>query len=173
VRAHASRMPIFHPALTRHKLACGEPMGRAMSGYGRRMNLAEAVSTVFRNYATFEGRAQRSQYWWWTVFSILVSWATTFIDTMLFASIGFFHIGNEPTFTPVTTLVGLAMIVPSLALSARRFHDLGRTGWWLLIGLTGIGALVIFFWFMVKGDAGPNRFGPDPLGSSDELPFGR
>jgi len=135
------------------------------------MNITQAVSSVFRNYATFQGRAPRSEYWWWTVFSILVSWVTTFIDSLLFSSIGFFHIGGEPTFTPITTLVGLALIVPAIAVSVRRFHDLGRTGWWLLIGLTGIGTLVIFFWFMVKGDAGPNRYGPDPLGETGDVRF--
>jgi len=134
-----------------------------MGSYGRRLNLGEAVSSVFSKYATFRGRAPRSEYWWWVLFTLLLNAATSFLDAGLFGTIGLVHYDGEPTFTPLTSLVGIALILPSLAVGARRFHDLDRSGWWLLLGLTGIGALVIFFWFMVKGDEGPNRYGGDPL----------
>jgi uncharacterized membrane protein YhaH (DUF805 family) len=61
------------------------------------------------------------------------------------------------------TLSSLALFLPSLAVSARRLHDLDRTAWWLLLVLTGIGIIVLIVWDCMKGTAGSNRFGPDPL----------
>ena len=138
-------------------------------GLGNIMNFGQAVSSVLSNYATFSGRAPRSEYWWWVLFTVVLNWVTAFLDTMLFGTFALVHLGDATyagagtMFTPISTIVGLALIIPSLALSVRRFHDMDRTGWWLLIALTGIGTLVIFFWFMVKGTIGPNRFGADPL----------
>jgi uncharacterized membrane protein YhaH (DUF805 family) len=63
----------------------------------------------------------------------------------------------------VQTIVGLALLLPGLAVSIRRLHDLDRTGWWILIALTGIGAILLIIWYVMKGTDGPNRFGPDPL----------
>jgi uncharacterized membrane protein YhaH (DUF805 family) len=55
--------------------------------------------------------------------------------------------------------------LPGLAVAARRLHDIDRTAWWLLILLTGIGAILLVIWYCFKGTPGPNRFGPDPLAS--------
>lgn len=131
--------------------------------YGQRMGFGESVSSVMGKYATFEGRAPRSEYWWWVLFTILIQWASSVVDMVIFGGYSFVEYGSMDVFTPITSLVGIALLIPSIAVGARRFHDMGRTGWWLLIGLTGIGALIIFFWFMCRGDEGPNRYGPDPL----------
>ncbi|WP_029352426.1 DUF805 domain-containing protein [Bosea sp. 117] len=128
------------------------------------MTLTQAVSSVFNKYATFEGRAPRSEYWWWVLFIVIVNWATSLLDFAVFAGYALYRFGDTQAFTPITSLVGLALLIPSIAVGVRRFHDMDRTGWWILIGLTGIGAFVIFFWFMFKGTEGPNRYGPDPLG---------
>ncbi|MDR6951769.1 uncharacterized membrane protein YhaH (DUF805 family) [Ancylobacter sp. 3268] len=127
------------------------------------MGFTQAISSVLGKYATFEGRAPRSEYWWWALFTILLNWVLGLADLALFGAFSFIATGDVHMFTPLTTLVGVLLILPSIAVGARRFHDMDRTGWWLLIGLTGIGAVVIFFWFMFKGTEGPNRFGPDPL----------
>ncbi|CAA0095395.1 Inner membrane protein YhaI [Starkeya nomas] len=127
------------------------------------MSITESISSVLGKYATFAGRAPRSEYWWWAVFLVIVNWVTGLIDFAIFGEYAIYQYGDARLFTPITTLVGLALTIPTLAVAARRFHDMDRTGWWLLIGLTGIGGLVIFFWFMFKGTEGPNRFGPDPL----------
>lgn len=128
------------------------------------MSFTQSVTNVLANYATFSsGRAPRSEYWWFVLFTVLVSWATGLLDGVLFGEYAFMEMDGDHYFTPISTLASLALLLPSLSVGARRFHDLDRSGWWLLIGLTGIGALVIFFWFMVKGTQGPNRFGADPL----------
>jgi uncharacterized membrane protein YhaH (DUF805 family) len=67
--------------------------------------------------------------------------------------------------SPLNSIFDLITFLPSLALASRRLHDIDRTAWWLLIALTGIGAVVLVVWFCFKGTPGANRFGPDPLQS--------
>ena len=57
------------------------------------------------------------------------------------------------------------LIVPALALAARRLHDTGRSAWWLLISLTGIGGILLFIWYLMPGTEGENKYGPDPKAS--------
>ena len=66
-------------------------------------------------------------------------------------------------FSIVNMLVSLALILPGVAVSVRRLHDIDRTGWWILLGFTVIGALVLIYWACQRGTPGPNRFGPDPM----------
>ncbi|PLL11753.1 DUF805 domain-containing protein [Tabrizicola sp. TH137] len=113
------------------------------------MNMIEAVKAVFSNYATFSGRARRSEYWWFVLFNIIVS-------VVLALVMG----GNSI----VNSLWSLAVLLPSLAAGARRLHDIDRTGWWLLIGfIPVIGLIVLIVFLASKGTPGPNRFGSDPL----------
>lgn len=120
------------------------------------MNFQQAIASGFRNYATFAGRASRSEYWFWTLFGILVGAAAGILDAAVFPGI---QTG------PIQSLASLALFLPGLSVSVRRFHDLGRTGWWLLIMLTVIGIIVVLIWFCLRGTIGPNRYGPDPLES--------
>jgi uncharacterized membrane protein YhaH (DUF805 family) len=114
------------------------------------MGFGEAISSGFSNYVRFEGRASRSEFWYWVLFAFLVGVVTQIID----AVIGM----------PVTNAIAvLGLFLPNLAVAARRLHDLDRTAWWLLLALTGIGAILLIIWDCMKGTDGPNRFGPDPL----------
>ena len=122
------------------------------------MNFTQAISSGFNNYVNFTGRAARSEFWYWTLFAILASIAGELIGLALFSS--------SSTFTPVQTLVGLALFLPGLAVSVRRLHDLDRTGWWLLLIFTVIGMIVLLVWDCMRGTVGPNRFGPDPLAAT-------
>ena len=88
------------------------------------MNFGQAISTCFSNYATFSGRASRPEFWWFFLFQILVSIAASMLGDV------------------VAGLVSLAVLLPALAVGARRLHDIGKSGWWQLIMLTGIGLLV-------------------------------
>ena len=118
------------------------------------MTFGQAISSGFQNYVNFSGRASRSAYWYWTLFAVLMSIASKLLDVTLFPGLDT---------SPINSLVGLALFLPGLAIAVRRLHDLDRTGWWLLIIFTVIGILVILIWFCMRGTAGPNRFGPDPL----------
>ena len=116
------------------------------------MGFGQAISSGFSNYVNFDGRASRSEFWYWTLFAILVAIVTQIID----AIIGI----------PATNIIAsLGLLLPWLAVGARRLHDIDRTGLWLLLLLTGIGAILLLIWDCFKGTAGPNRFGPDPLAS--------
>jgi uncharacterized membrane protein YhaH (DUF805 family) len=112
------------------------------------MNFGDAVSTCLKKYVTFEGRARRSEYWWFVLAVFLASLVLSLISSIL---------GG---------LVNLAMLLPLLAVGVRRLHDLGKSGWWLLIGLIPlIGGLVLLYFYVQPGDAGSNDFGDAPAAS--------
>jgi uncharacterized membrane protein YhaH (DUF805 family) len=114
------------------------------------MEFGEAVKAGFNKYATFSGRAARSEFWYWTLFSVIVNVAAAIIER----SLGLGLIG---------ILVSLALLIPGIAVAVRRLHDLDRSGWWVLIAFTGIGVILLIVWDCMKGTTGPNRFGADPL----------
>jgi|SRR6267142_2765103 len=120
------------------------------------MSFGEAISSGFSNYVNFSGRAPRSAYWYWVLFVVLLSIVTNVIDAMVFGSAGF---------APLSTIVGLGLFLPGLAVGIRRLHDLDKSGWWwLLIFIPLVGAIILIVWACTRGTMGPNRFGPDPLG---------
>jgi len=115
------------------------------------MGFGDAISAGFSNYVNFSGRACRSEYWYWVLFVIVGSIVAVIIDRIIGIRL-------------IDTIFGLATIVPSIAVSVRRLHDIDRTGWWLLIDFVPlIGWIVLIVWFCTAGTAGSNRFGPDPL----------
>ena len=116
------------------------------------MGFGQAISSGFSNYVNFSGRSCRSEYWYWILFIIVADIVAGAID---------YAIGIQV----VTGLFGLATILPNLAVAIRRLHDLDRTGWWIFIGLIPlVGWIILIIWYCTRGTAGPNRFGPDPLG---------
>jgi len=120
------------------------------------MGFTEAISSGFRNYVNFVDRASRSEFWYWFLFVFLVAIAAGLIDLALLPN---------SAVHPISSLASLALIIPGLAVSVRRLHDIDRSGWWLLLGLVPlIGAIVLLVWYCTRGALGPNRFGPDPLG---------
>ena len=118
------------------------------------MDFQTAVRTVLQQkYADFNGRAPRSEYWWWVLAYAIVYIAAAIIGGIL---------GKIGMFLPL--LVALAVIVPTLAVGVRRLHDVDKSGWWLLIGLVPfVGGLILLYFFVQRGTAGTNQFGPDPL----------
>jgi uncharacterized membrane protein YhaH (DUF805 family) len=118
------------------------------------MGFQEAITAGFRNYVNFTDRASRSEFWYWTLFVVLLSIVTALIDQFAFPT---------SQLSPLNSIAGLVTFLPGLSVAVRRLHDLDRTGWWILIGLTGIGLILLIVWDCMKGTPGPNRFGPDPL----------
>ena len=118
------------------------------------MNFQDAIRSGIRNYVTFSGRASRSEFWYWALFALLVSIASSIIDHTIFpfASTG-----------PIEGLTSLVLFLPGLAVSIRRLHDIDRSGWWWLIAFTVIGIVLLIVWACTRGTAGANRYGPDPL----------
>jgi uncharacterized membrane protein YhaH (DUF805 family) len=122
------------------------------------MNFDQAITAGFQNYVNFSGRAIRSEFWYWFLFVVLVVIASSVIDAVLF---------SELELSPISTLAGLALILPGIAISIRRLHDLDRSGWWyLLVFVPLVGGIILLIWNCMRGTVGPNRFGPDPLGGT-------
>jgi uncharacterized membrane protein YhaH (DUF805 family) len=114
----------------------------------------EAVSSTCVRFVRWEGRATRSEYWWWQLFSLLVTGAGVAVDLWL---------GIGPA---VQGMAGLALLLPGLSVFVRRLHDTGRSGWWFWFGLVPVvGPVLTFLWMCTVGHPGPNRFGPAALGS--------
>lgn len=118
------------------------------------MSFQDAVRNCLRNYATFAGRARRSEFWWFFLFTLLAQCVAAILNQALFWA--------APQ-GPIGAILSLLLLLPNLAVGARRLHDTGRSGWWLLIWLVPlIGFILLLVWFCSRGEEGANRFGPDP-----------
>lgn len=107
--------------------------------------MIESVKTCFKKYATFSGRATRSEFW----FFYLAYW----IVTLILALISFSLMG----------IWNLVTIIPFYAVSARRLHDIDKSGWFQLFYLIPlVGVIILIVWFATKSDPGKNRYGPKP-----------
>ena len=112
----------------------------------QQVDFIQAVQLFFRRYTDFNGRSTRAEYWWVALFMLIVSIVLAF----------FGNIGQYTSY-----LFSLVCLVPGIALAVRRLHDVGRSGWWYLIALTGIGCLVLLYWF-VQPSGPANEYGPNP-----------
>jgi uncharacterized membrane protein YhaH (DUF805 family) len=118
------------------------------------MTFGQAIQSGFRNYATWQGRATRSEYWWWTLFSFIVTLPFNIAN----------QVGSQgaDTFGPsswLSLLVSLALFIPSIAVLIRRLHDTDRSGGWFWFGLIPFfGAVVLFVFTLLPSIAGRTRF---------------
>jgi len=169
------------------------------------MGFGEAVKSCFTKYATFKGRAPRSEYWYfflanWIV-SLVVNAITGIVGRMVAAAPGpSMHTLGLGIVNLILDLIGLAsvfvFVIPGIAVTVRRLHDVGRSGWWYLailsalvlmagtrrfgseanlwvstpVTLISLGALIWFLvWMCRGGTTGPNRYGPDPLAKDGDF----
>jgi uncharacterized membrane protein YhaH (DUF805 family) len=102
---------------------------------------------VLQNYATFNGRARRSEYWYFVLFNVIIAFVLSFIGGMMGASM-------------LLNIYSLAVLIPSIAVGVRRIHDVGRSGWFLLIPIYNL-ILVC-----TEGTKGYNEYGADPKAES-------
>ncbi len=124
------------------------------------MDMVTAVKTVLGKYATFSGRAARPEYWWWVLATVILFFVLGLIDGALVAPMMGFEAFEPNAGQPLSVIASLALLVPNLAVAARRLHDTDRSGWWLLLGLIPIiGSLVLIYFLVQKGTEGSNRFG--------------
>ena len=108
------------------------------------MTFGESIKTCFSKYAEFDGRAGRSEFWWWALFVILASAAIGIVSEV------------------ASGVFSLAILLPYLAVGTRRLHDTDRSGWHQLIGLIPvIGWIILIVWCAQEGKE-PNRYGSSP-----------
>jgi uncharacterized membrane protein YhaH (DUF805 family) len=116
----------------------------------RKVSFAQSWVLFFRNYAKFSGRSSRSAYWFWALWSTIVVF---FIEILRAGS------GKSGIIDIIDLVWSLAILLPSLAIGARRLHDVGRSGWWQLIAFTIVGIIPLFIWFVSAGDSDTNKYG--------------
>ena len=120
------------------------------------MNFGEAIKFGFSNYANFQGRSRRSGYWYWYLFTSIVSFGfgvlTSGKTDNFFGILGF--------------LVSVALIIPSISYAVRRLHDTNRSGWRVLFILIPlVGWIFLLIWLVTDSEPGTNRFGENPKGA--------
>jgi uncharacterized membrane protein YhaH (DUF805 family) len=116
------------------------------------MSFSEAVRTVLSKYTDFSGRARRSEYWYWSLAMFLA-----------FVVVGVVAAASSTLGTLLEVVLFLAVLLPSLAVTVRRLHDTGRSGWMCLIGLIPLVGGIVLLVFTVSDSApGPNQYGPAP-----------
>ena len=125
------------------------------------MSFTEAISTVFTKYFYFTGRARRSEYWYFYLFNLLVTIALGIILTIV-TSIPAISFNLLLICMLLQYAISFAIGLPFLALTARRLHDTGRSGWWQLIVFTGIGIFVLLYWMIKGSDDDDNKYGQRP-----------
>jgi uncharacterized membrane protein YhaH (DUF805 family) len=115
------------------------------------MTFGSSVSTCFSKYANFDDRAPRSEYWWFYLFGVLLQWISSFIA---FGGFGLSDVLSGVAF--------LAIAFPTMAVGARRLHDIDKSGWNQLWAFTIIGMIPLIIWFCTEGTKEANKFG-DPI----------
>jgi uncharacterized membrane protein YhaH (DUF805 family) len=134
------------------------------------MGFGEAVATCFRKYVDFQGRARRSEFWFFRLFIVLV-YVAMFVTVVALSAGHQPHTPNIPAGIALTAFMIflLAVFLPDLAVSVRRLHDVGHSGWMYLIAFVPFGAIVLLVFFCQEGTRGDNRYGADPLGPSARI----
>ncbi len=121
--------------------------------YQQQVPFKDAVmQAITTNYCNFNGRASRSEYWWYClgvfVLGVIINIVFSFSETANMV---------------VSGIVNLALLLPGLGLAVRRLHDINKSGWWLFLVLIPlVGAIVLIIWFCKESDMQPNQYGPVP-----------
>jgi len=105
------------------------------------MNFSQAISTCMSKYVTFSGRASRSEFWWFFLFTVILTSGLALVGAGI-----------------LSDLVSLAITLPALASGSRRLHDVGKSGWWQLLALTGIGVILLIVWWASDTKPSGDRF---------------
>lgn len=121
--------------------------------YQYQVSFGNAISRAFSNYCNFSGRASRSEFWWFTLFTAIVGTAISAVFMPI----------SENLASVVSYIASIAFLLPSLGLLWRRLHDIGKSGWWFFLGFIPIvGAIILIVWCTRPSDPTPNIYGPVP-----------
>jgi len=119
------------------------------------------IDTVKTKYVDFNGRAGRAEFWYYMLFYIIIALVLSLVSSFLFSS------GTEGGGrSMLSSLLSLALLLPSLGVSIRRLHDIGKSGWWVLISLVPlIGFIVLIIFYVKDSQPGSNEYGANPGGA--------
>ncbi|TRZ44314.1 DUF805 domain-containing protein [Robertkochia solimangrovi] len=111
---------------------------------------------VIQQYADFKGRARRKEFWMFVLFNIIFALIASMLDYFL-------GIANDYGYGPIYGVYALFVLIPGLAVSVRRLHDIGKSGWWILLGLIPIiGTIWLIVYYVTDSQPGVNKWGPNP-----------
>jgi uncharacterized membrane protein YhaH (DUF805 family) len=120
------------------------------------MSFNDAVTNcLINNFIGFDGRASRSEFWFWLLFTFVAGMITGIIDGLVFG----WEVEDPMWITDVFSLI---IFLPGLAVNVRRLHDVGQSGWWVLSAILVLPILLLFYWAIIEGDANPNEYGEVP-----------
>lgn len=133
---------------------CGAPQSANWDRAGRGRSFGQAITICLNRSFVFRGRAPRSEYWFFSLFVVLMTIGADILGAVWGGRVGL----------AVKVIVNLVFFFASLSVYVRRLHDIDRSGWWYwLVLIPIIGWIILFVWLCIRGTRGPNRFGPDPL----------
>ena len=119
------------------------------------MSFGDAITNCLtNNYVGFSGRASRSEYWFWVLFTLIVQLVTGIMDGFIF--------GSEFGTGTISNIASVIYFLPGLAVLVRRLHDVGRSGWWFLSTILILPFFLILYWLISEGDSNPNEYGEVP-----------
>ncbi|MCO3171142.1 DUF805 domain-containing protein [Pseudomonas aeruginosa] len=118
------------------------------------------LKCVKEHYFDFNGRARRKEYWMFTLVNIIISVALSVVLGLI-----------SEKLLPIANLYSLAVLLPALGVTARRLHDINKSGWWMLIALIPIVGLYLIYLLAKDSDAGQNQYGQNPKGIPGVLPL--
>jgi uncharacterized membrane protein YhaH (DUF805 family) len=139
---------------------CGAPQGQSIvriahAGDGIPRDFANSVRICFQKYVTFQGRAPRAEYWFFTLFALIMGVALGFV-------IGIAHVALHVNLVFLSYVFDLGIFLPSISVAVRRLHDLDKSGWWYwIVVIPFIGVIILLIWDCTRGTQGDNRFGPE------------
>jgi len=124
------------------------------------------LDTIKYRYAKFSGRATRSEFWYFVLFYVVIVIVMKLLDTYAINPL----LGSTPEEAAqggfLQVLFALALLVPSITVSVRRLHDIGKSGWWILLALIPlVGVLVLLYFYVIDSQSGSNMHGENPKGS--------
>ena len=126
------------------------------------------LKVVRDNYANFSGRAQRVEYWMFLLINVVISVVLAIVEQTAGLTSEPNALGQTQGY--LTPIYSLIVLIPSLAVTVRRLHDVGKSGWLILIALTCIGVIPLLIWYISAGTEGDNQYGPDPRGTGGPAP---
>lgn len=131
------------------------------------LTFVQAVETCLDKYTDFSGRAKRSELWWFLLFEVLVGITAGLISSFFVKYEIGGMVGRLADWLPVLAQLGL--IIPHFAVGVRRLHDIGRTGWWMILALMPPLSIILFIFWVLQSEPRDNKYGPytGPLDPSD------
>lgn len=121
------------------------------------------LDVIKNHYIDFEGRARRKQYWMYTLYNFIINFGIILIAVILFLATKADAIISIASI--IIRIIGLALLLPSLGLTVRRLHDIGKSPWWILIiFIPLVGSIIYLVFLCTDSERGTNEYGPNPKG---------